>query len=103
MSGIGADRARLEATVVGRVQGVGFRYFVLDAATVLGVDGWVANDDDGTVRCVAEGPRASLVALETALRSGPPGSRVDAVHVAWAGPIGISGGFRIRSLGHRGD
>jgi acylphosphatase len=96
-------RARFDATVVGRVQGVGFRYFVLDAATELGVDGWVANDQDGTVRCVAEGPRRALIALETALRSGPSGSRVDAVHVTWAGPVGVPPGFRIRSLGHGGD
>jgi acylphosphatase len=99
----GEDRARFEATVIGRVQGVGFRYFVLDAAESLGVDGWVANEQDGSVRCVAEGPRGSLVALESALRGGPPGSRVDAVHVAWTGPAGNTGGFRIRSMGHGGD
>jgi acylphosphatase len=103
VSGAPGDRGRFEATVVGRVQGVGFRYFVLDAAMALGVDGWVANDHEGRVRCVAEGERASLVALETALRTGPAGSRVDAVHVAWMGPVGLSGGFRIRSLGHTGD
>ena len=103
MSPTPGDRARFEATVVGRVQGVGFRYFVLDAATGLSLDGWVANDHDGTVRCVAEGPRGSLVALETALRTGPSGSRVDSLHIAWTGPVGLSGGFRIRSLGHGGD
>ena len=97
------DRGRLEATVVGRVQGVGFRYFVLDAATELDLDGWVANDEDGSVRCVAEGTRSGLAAFEAALRTGPAGSRVDAVHVMWTGPVGLPPGFRIRSLGHGGD
>lgn len=103
MTAGGEDRARFEATVVGRVQGVGFRYFVLDTAMGLGLDGWVANDHDGSVRCVAEGTRGALVAFEAALRTGPASSRVDAVHVMWTGPVGPPPGFRIRSLGHGGD
>jgi acylphosphatase len=85
------SRGRFEATVSGRVQGVGFRWFVLDRAT------------DLAVVCVAEGDRASLAALETALRSGPSGSRVDALRVVWTAPTGMAGGFHIRSLGHGGD
>ena len=96
-------RARFEATATGRVQGVGFRWFVLDRATDLGLDGWVANALDGSVRCVAEGDRTSLVALETALRTGPSGSRVDALRVVWTAPTGAGGGFHIRSSGHGGD
>ena len=96
-------RGRLEASVSGRVQGVGFRWFVLDRATELGLDGWVANAPDGSVRCVAEGPRGALVAMETALRSGPSGSRVDGVRTTWTAPTGTGGGFHIRSLGHGGD
>jgi acylphosphatase len=99
----GGTRGRFEATVSGRVQGVGFRWYVLDRATDLGLDGWVANAPDGTVVCVAEGDRDALVALETALRSGPAGSRVDAVRTTWTAPTGAGGGFHIRSLGHRGD
>ena len=64
----GEERAvpfpRLEATVRGRVQGVGFRYFVVRRALELGLVGWVANGADGSVRCVAEGPSAALDALE---------------------------------------
>ncbi len=96
-------RGRFEATVSGRVQGVGFRYYVLDTAAALGLDGWVANLPDGTVACVAEGSREALVALESALRSGPAGSRVDAVRIAWTGPVGIGPGFHIRSYAHGGD
>ena len=65
-----AERARLEAVVRGRVQGVGFRYFVADVATARGIVGWVANDADGSVVCVVEGrpPRGSTMSR----RAGPP-------------------------------
>jgi acylphosphatase len=96
-------RARLEATVHGRVQGVGFRYFVRSIAEDLDLGGWVANAQDGTVVCVAEGPRATLRDLARALEDGPPGSRVDRVDVRWTVAIGTDGRFLIRSLGHGGD
>jgi acylphosphatase len=94
---------RLDATVRGRVQGVGFRYWVLRRATDLGLTGWVANETDGSVRCVAEGPPADLDVLEDILRRGPVGSvveRLDAVRMPAAGAFG---GFEVRSGGHRGD
>ena len=59
----GRDLARIDATVAGRVQGVGFRWFVLDVARRLELRGWVANEADGSVRCVAEGPGEDLEAL----------------------------------------
>ncbi len=65
--------ASLDAVVRGWVQGVGFRYFVLDRATALGLVGWVANEPDGSVRCVAEGPRTDLETLLAALTEGPLG------------------------------
>ena len=55
---------RLEATVRGRVQGVGFRYFVVRRAMQLDLAGWVANAADGTVVCVAEGAPDALDTLE---------------------------------------
>lgn len=73
----GADGGRLEATVHGRVQGVGFRYHVARVAARLGIEGWVANQRDGSVAVVAEGRAGALEALEGALRSGPSGARVD--------------------------
>ena len=61
---------RLEATVIGAVQGVGFRWFVLQAAGRLELRGWVANRADGAVVCVAEGPRPALDTLLIALARG---------------------------------
>jgi acylphosphatase len=76
---------RLHAVVRGRVQMVGFRYFVLDRAQALGLTGWVRNGDDGeTVEMVAEGPEDTLRQLEDALRTGPRGARVTAVDASWS-------------------
>jgi acylphosphatase len=91
-----SDPARLEATVRGRVQGVGFRWFVLQVADGLAIGGWVANEPDGTVRCVAE-------TLLTALRDGPPGARVDRVDTTWMAATGAFDRFGVRSGGHSGD
>jgi acylphosphatase len=99
----GGPSARLEAVVRGRVQGVGFRWFVIEAANRLGLDGWVANEPDGTVRCVAEGDRAALSGLLEQLRVGPRGARVDGVDEAWLPATGALQGFGARSGGHRGD
>ena len=98
-----AERARLEAVVLGRVQGVGFRYFVADVATARGIVGWVANDADGSVLCVVEGPRTDLADLLADLRRGPPAARVDDVDTAWSAPTGGFDRFSIRSGAHRGD
>jgi acylphosphatase len=94
---------RLDAVVRGRVQGVGFRYFVLEEANRLGVGGWVANERDGSVRCVAEGPRAQLETLLDLLRAGPRGAWVDDVEARWGPAAGDLQRFTVRSGGHRGD
>jgi len=62
--------------VSGRVQGVGFRWFVRQAARELGLAGRVRNLPDGTVEVEAAGPDEALAALRERLREGPPGSRV---------------------------
>ncbi|HEY2887434.1 MAG TPA: acylphosphatase, partial [Candidatus Limnocylindrales bacterium] len=54
---------RLEATVRGRVQAVGFRVFVASRASALGLTGWVRNGSDGSVECIAEGRRVDLETL----------------------------------------
>ncbi len=94
---------RLDARVTGRVHGVGFRFFVLREATALGLAGWVANDSDGSVRCVAEGPRERLEELLGLLREGPPAAIVEAVSEAWMPATGSFGAFAVRSGDHRGD
>jgi acylphosphatase len=97
------DVTRLEAVVRGRVQGVGFRYWIVRRARELGLTGWVANELDGTVRCVAEGDGGSLEELEKLLRAGPPGAIVDAVQAVRMPATHAFSGFSVRSAGHRGD
>lgn len=96
-------RRRLEAVVSGRVQGVGFRMFVLDTALELGLAGWVANEPDGSVRATAEGPEPQLLRFLQALRAGPPAARVAAVSESWAPATGAFDGFGVRSGWHAGD
>jgi acylphosphatase len=73
---------RMRARVVGRVQGVGFRWWVRSRAESLGLTGWVANDDDErSVSLVAEGPPERLDELERLLRIGPSSARVEQVDV----------------------
>jgi len=76
---------RLHAVVRGRVQMVGFRYFVEAEAKKLGLTGWVRNGDDrATVEVAAEGPPDRLRELEAKLRQGPRLARVEAVDVEWS-------------------
>ncbi|HEU5318824.1 MAG TPA: acylphosphatase [Chloroflexota bacterium] len=89
---------RLYAEVRGRVQGVGFRWFVQREARSLGLTGWTRNLADGRrVEVVAEGHRADLERLVDALKRGPSGSRVEAVDANWAPATGEFGGFEIRA------
>ena len=97
------DTVRLDATVIGRVQGVGFRYFVLREAMALDLTGWVANTPGGAVRCVAEGPRASLESLEDRLHDGPASAIVDRNSTAWMPATGSFVSFEVRSGAHTGD
>lgn len=94
---------RLDARVTGRVHGVGFRYFAYREATALGLVGWVANVADGSVQCVAEGPRDVLEALLERLQDGPPAAIVEGVSAAWMAATGTFGSFGVRSGAHRGD
>ena len=89
--------------VQGRVQGVGYRYFVLRIAGRQGLTGWVANQPDGSVRCVVEGPPDELDRIETWLRDGPPGAVVDAVQAVRMPATGRFDRFEVRSAGHSGD
>lgn len=71
---------RLTARITGRVQGVGFRWWVRRHADGLGLVGWVMNAaDERSVEIVAEGSGTALVELERLVRIGPSGARIDAV------------------------
>src|SRR3990170_8864238 len=86
----------LRAVVRGRVQGVGFREFVLNRARFLAVSGYVRNLPDGrSLEVVAEGPRPDLDQLLAYLREGPRLSRVDAVETNWSEPSGAYDGFGV--------
>ena len=69
------DSIHLE--ISGRVQGVGFRWFVQDEARELGLAGWVRNKPDGNVELAAGGNAQSLQEFAARVRRGPPGARVD--------------------------
>ena len=83
--------------ISGRVQGVGFRYFVLEAAQVEGVHGWVRNRPDGSVEVSAEGDAEAIERLERRIRRGPPAARIDDVQVDDDVPSGRVTGFQVRS------
>jgi len=69
----------LHFLIRGRVQGVGFRWFVHREASELDLRGWVRNTEDGDVEVVASGSPDDLAELRRSLRRGPRGSRVDHV------------------------
>ena len=82
--------------MTGRVQGVGFRWFVQEAAERLGLVGFVRNMEDGRVEVFAEGEADTLAALQEKLRQGPGLSRVEAVKASEAIPSGRYTGFHIQ-------
>jgi acylphosphatase len=69
----------LHFLIQGRVQGVGFRWFVHREASELDLCGWVRNTEDGDVEVVASGDPGDLAELRASLKRGPRGSRVDRV------------------------
>jgi len=81
--------------VRGRVQGVGFRWFVEREAHILGIAGWVRNNADSSVEVLAMGTRDQLTALRSRLREGPRAARVDAVEESDAKPVPNLTAFRI--------
>lgn len=90
-------QGRIHAWVRGRVQGVGFRAFVMDAAERLGLTGWVRNVGWDTVETVAEGEPAALQAFLEALKTGPRMSRVDECRAEEETPAGEFSRFEMKS------
>jgi acylphosphatase len=89
--------SRLHATVTGRVQGVSFRYFVIEKADLLDLRGWVRNLWDGSVEVIAEGSHQDLEQLLQALHTGPPMARVDYVEFEWLDFTGEFKSFNLSS------
>jgi len=86
----------LHAFVYGRVQGVGFRYFVIQKGHALALRGYTRNESDGSVEVLAQGPREALERLLASLRQGPTGARVRDVRVTWGEPTEHVSGFHLR-------
>jgi len=78
----------------GRVQGVGFRYWMEREAERLGLDGWVRNRRDGSVEALIAGPAPLVADMIEACRQGPPAARVERVEAEPCGPPPPPG-FRI--------
>ena len=81
--------------VRGRVQGVGFRWFVEREAHILGIAGWVRNNADGSVEVMAQGTREQLSGMRSRLREGPRAARVDGVEESEARTSAGLNSFRI--------
>lgn len=73
-----SDRV-IRLRVTGRVQGVGFRWFVRSTARRLNVAGWVRNLPDGSVELAAAGSERAISDLTTAVRRGPDGAIVEEI------------------------
>jgi acylphosphatase len=89
------DHMQLHAIVEGRVQGVGFRYFVLQNAMQLGLTGWVRNTWDDNVEVCAEGNQSDLETLAAMLRSGPRSANVISLRSEWQPASGKFSSFKV--------
>ena len=89
------ENKRIKAVVDGRVQGVGFRYFVYEHAVRLGLTGWVRNTYTDQVILIAEGPASRLDTLLSKIRVGPRSSFVSKVSVDWQDASGEFSRFQI--------
>ena len=81
----------------GRVQGVGFRFFIEEQARRENLHGYVRNVEDGCVEILAEGDAEALERFERAVRRGPAGARVDACDMTELTPTRRATGFSIRA------
>ena len=82
--------------VTGRVQGVGFRWFVERSALREGLHGWVRNAADGSVEAEAEGDAEAIGRFEAALRTGPSSARVEDLEITEMPPHFRATGFMVR-------
>lgn len=87
---------RVHVVVRGRVQGVGFRWFVQQSASSLDLAGWVRNTADGSVEVEAEGNPSEVQRLRALLGDGPSGARVESVEEVAVGSEQLERPFRIK-------
>ena len=91
------NTARIHVIVSGEVQGVGFRMFVLQAASALGATGWVRNTLIGDVEVLAEGRRDTLDKLVQILGQGPRTAQVSHLDVQWLPATGEFHHFEVKA------
>ena len=82
--------------ITGKVQGVGFRYFVLRQAQKLGINGWVSNKSNGDVEAFAQGEKADLEQFIAKVKEGPSFSRAEDVSLNWLNEAEQYFGFEIK-------
>ena len=91
------EPAGMHVTIEGRVQGVGFRMFVQNHASNLGLTGWVRNKVEGDVEIWAEGERGKLEKFAAKLREGPPAAVITNFDYQWKQPKSEYSRFSVRS------
>ena len=88
------DEVVLRLEIRGLVQGVGYRWSIVEEARRLGIRGWVRNRRDGSVEAVLQGAPEAVDAILEACRSGPPAARVARVGIIGEG-VGAFDGFEV--------
>ena len=88
----------VHVTISGRVQGVGYRDWMVREANRLGISGWVRNCGDANVEAVVQGEPSSVDALLAACRRGPPHAHVDTIRTEQAAQIEGDGFLRFPSI-----
>jgi acylphosphatase len=91
-----SEKARVSIIINGQVQGVFFRYKTQQEAHKLSLTGWVKNNGDGSVACMAEGEKDKLEELINWCKKGPDGAEVENVEINWGPYRGEFKGFEIR-------
>jgi len=76
-----SERPARRLLIRGRVQGVGYRYSMVEAARELGIAGWVRNRADGRVEALVQGAPQQIDAIVAWARKGPRGARVDEIEI----------------------
>ena len=90
------NNQELHVYVHGWVQGVGYRYFVVNNALALGLRGYARNLQDGGVEVLAQGTRPNLERLLALLQRGPAAAEVHEVQTQWGQPTEHLSGFHVR-------